>query len=64
MTVITSRVLAVMTEEKRRNGRPEGGGGEEQSAYRFLRPKGRENVRGHCLSDGGQITVVKTPILM
>lgn len=49
----------------RRNGRAEGGGLREggQSAYRFIRPES-ENVKGQCVSDGGQITAVKTAVLM
>lgn len=39
-------------------------GGNQQSAYRFMSLKGSENVKGHCVSDGGQITAVKTAILM
>lgn len=45
----------------RRNDQPEG---REQSACRFISLTGSESVRGRCVSDGGQITVVKTAIIM
>lgn len=49
------------TEGMRRNDLPKA---REQSAYRFISLTGSESVRGHCVSDAGQTTVVKTVIGM
>lgn len=58
MTTIIRLVLAVMT--VREGGMISLRG--ESNQHRFIGMEGSENVKDHSLSDGGQISVVRTAI--